>query len=97
MKCFVMHLWTMGLLQMGRHPDRPGTYREPRRKLHPLVYILRKRRYELGLSSRACAEHAGYAAATIQQWECGQATPTLVNLETWAESLNLKLVLEEKC
>ena len=70
-------------------------YREPARKLHPLVYALRKRRYDLGLSAAEVSRKIGYEIGTIQNWEMGSTKPTFYSLETWAEGLGMRLTLEE--
>jgi len=79
----------------SHHKNRAMPYREPSRKLHPLVHQLRKRRYELGLGASDLAKRIGYELGTIQNWEMGNTKPTLYSLETWAEGLGMKLELKE--
>lgn len=81
---------------MTKHKEkRPLVYKEPRRRLHPLVYTLRKRRYELGMTSNEVADHIGYDIDTLQSWEFGGYLPSFRAMEVWAMGLGLKLELVE--
>ena len=70
-------------------------YKEPAKRLHPLVYTLRKRRYEIGMGAAEVAERIGYELSTLQAWELGTGRPTLSSLEAWATGLGMKLELTE--
>lgn len=85
---------TLGEARSGMR--RIMKYREPTKRLHPLVYALRKRRYDLRLGARAVAERIGYEVDTLQGWEMGRTTPNIFAVEAWAQGLGLKLTFAER-
>lgn len=74
-------------LMYGKAPP----YKEPTRQLDPLVYELRKRRYEVGISIPALAEIMGYDHTTIAAWECGDHLPGIRALRDWCKALGKKM------
>jgi len=73
-----------------------GDYFEPKTKLDPVAYTLRKRRYDLNISLNALSERLGYTAATIRKWECGEHVPNYIHLRNWCEALGYELNISEK-
>ena len=71
-------------------------YREPTKRLHPLVYALRKRRYDLRLGARAVADRIGYEVDTVQAWEMGRTTPNIFAVQAWAQGLGLEVTFTER-
>lgn len=69
-------------------------YFEPRRKLDPLIYRLRKRRYDMGWSAEKLSQKMGYSKKTLQEWENGHATPSFPALQVWCQSLGGELKFE---
>jgi transcriptional regulator with XRE-family HTH domain len=70
---------------------KPGEYREPVRPLNPLIFALRKRRYDLEISSERMAAKIGVSKATLRKWETGIHSPTLPLLLCWAEALRMSI------
>lgn len=66
-------------------------YAPPRRGLHPIVEVLRKARYERGMSQDVLAERMGYSGASIQDWESGRRRPSIASVYDWAQALGLRL------
>jgi len=79
--------------------DRPnvaGEYKEPKTHLDPIIYKLRKRRYDLGWSNTLVAEKSGYSKKSIREWENGHGTPSFPALRVWCDTLGVEIVLKEK-
>lgn len=70
-----------------------GVYREPKRQLDPVVYALRKRRYELQIPLNDLAKKIGYDRHNLACWECGIRTPSYRSLHDWCEALGAKLTI----
>lgn len=68
-------------------------YREPKRPLDPVIYALRKRRYDLNLSGPALAERMGYAGQIVAGWECGSRKPNYRSLMDWCKALGVELTI----
>lgn len=81
--------------RQGRAPSalmgRAAKYREPGKELDPVVYALRKRRYEMGLSLPALGDLMDYDPNTIAGWECGLREPALKSLRLWCKALNMRM------
>ncbi len=86
----------MGNANSGRPRGTPNPYREPKRKLHPLVYALRKLRVTAGITQGDMAQKSGYSHRTIEDWERGNNLPHILALQTWAEAAGLRLALLDK-
>lgn len=69
-------------------------YTEPTAPLHPIIFALRKRRYDLNMSTRMIAERAGLSFKTLQKYENGHASPHFTSLLAWAKALDLELELK---
>lgn len=72
-----------------------GEFFEPVRRLDPLVYELRKRRYDRGVSQSELARRMGYSLKALQSAEAGVTHPSYPMLFDWAQALGLRLALEE--
>lgn len=70
-------------------------YTEPSRKLHPLIFDLRKRRIEIGISQTLLAEKMGYSLDAIRRWEQGLNYPTYRALIDWSELLGVTMTIRE--
>lgn len=77
-------------------PNVAGNYTEPKCRLDPIVYVLRKRRYELGWSNTLVAKKSGYAKEAIRSWENGRSSPNLRAVRVWGETLGLELNISIK-
>lgn len=69
-------------------------YSPPSIPLHPLIFLLRKRRYDLNMSTRLVADRAGLSFKTLQKYENGHASPNFISLLAWAAALNMELDLK---
>lgn len=69
-------------------------YREPTRSLHPVIFELRKRRFDIGLSALGLADKMGYAHGAIRRWERGEGFPTYRALMDWTEALGGKVRID---
>lgn len=70
-----------------------GDYAEPTRKLDPLVYRLRKARYDTGISQPVLAKKMGYGVKNLKNVESGVQQPSYFFLQTWAQALGFKVEL----
>lgn len=70
---------------------RPAPYKEPPRPLSPIVYKLRKARYDKGICAYDLADRLGYALSTVQEWESGVKTPRPQALRDWAQVLKIDI------
>lgn len=73
-----------------------GEYHEPSRKLDPLIYDLRKRRYDLGWSLTLLSHKMGFSKQAIREWENGHAHPSFFALRAWGDTLGVDIILKEK-
>ena len=73
---------------------KAGDYAEPVRKLHPLIFKLRKRRYDLGISSYALGKIMGVSKENIRKWETGVHFPTFHSLIDWCTALKMDIKVE---
>ena len=71
-------------------------YREPSVELDPLVFELRKRRFDAGLSALGLADRMGYSADAIRRWESGVGFPTYRALLDWCQALGVGLTIQER-
>ena len=74
--------------------DEAGEYTNPPRPLDPIIFALRKRRYDLNLSVAAVARIAKLSDKSLQKYENGHAMPLLQNLHRWAKALKMELVVQ---
>jgi len=74
--------------------DEAGEYTEPLRPLDPLIFALRKRRYDLNLSASAVGRIARISSKSIQKYENGHALPHLQTLRQWAKALKMEIVFK---
>lgn len=77
-------------------PCVAGEYKEPKTRLDPIIYELRKRRYELGWSSTLVSNKSGYSKTSIREWENGHGTPSFHALRAWCDTLGVELILKIK-
>lgn len=68
-----------------------GPYFEPLQPLSPIIYDLRRRRYDMGVSQSALAKRFGVSRRTLNNWETGVCLPTRKNLAKWADALGMKI------
>lgn len=78
---------------MGRHRGVPPSYREPKAKLHPVMYALRKLRITSGVTQGDLALRAGYSIRTMESWEDGTNYPSIVRADDMAKALGARLAL----
>ena len=71
-------------------------FKEPRRQLDPIIYELRRLRYERGIKLRDLSTRAGYSKKTLVQWEGGHYSPRHTALRDWCDALGVELILREK-
>ena len=81
---------------MAHRSGAAGAYKEPRRKVPPLVHKLRARRYDLGWSQTYLAVVMGYSPKTIANLETGQQTASSRTLYDWADALGMELTAVAK-
>lgn len=70
---------------------RPAPYKEPARPLPPVVYALRKARYDKGICAYDLADRIGYSLTALQEWECGVKKPRPQALKEWAQALKMDI------
>lgn len=72
--------------------------RSKNNRLDPIALALRELRYQRGIRQRELADRMGYSRRTLSQVECGNVTPDLFFVKTWAQALGYRLELTEiKC
>lgn len=60
--------------------------------LDPVLYSLRMRRLELGISQAALAVQLCVTQAAISEWERGFYSPTLRTMRRWSDALDMTIV-----
>lgn len=68
-------------------------YRDPPRDLHPLIFELRKRRFDLGISQLGLSDKMGYEVSSLRKWETGVQVPSYPSLLNWCDALGVRLAL----
>lgn len=88
---------------MGKREDNPrfnrygvaSEYTDPTRQLHPLIFEIRKRRIEIGISQTLLAEKMGYDVDTIRRWEQGLNYPSYRALIDWSDCLGVTMTIKD--
>lgn len=65
-------------------------------RLDPITLELRELRYKRGIRQKALAERMGYSRRTLSQVECGNITPDLFFVRTWAQALGMTLEVRDE-
>lgn len=74
----------------------PSPYKEPKEQLDPIVYQLRKRRYDMGMTADAVAELIGCTGKHLLNLERGMMLPNLRFLYAWAKTLEMRITIERE-
>lgn len=69
-------------------------YTEPTRKLDPVIYALRKARYDQNISQTLLARRIGVGIDTLKKYEQGVLSPSWSNIQAWAKALGRALTLD---
>ena len=74
--------------------DQAGKYAEPIMPLDPIIYALRKRRYDLNVTQAQLAKRMGWDKRTVQTAESGRVAVSFAFVVAWAQSLGMSIKLE---
>lgn len=88
-----------GLWRKGHPTHNKGLshdYSEPPTSLHPVIHILRRKRYMLRITQAQLASRMGWDKRTLSQAELGKNAQTFQFVNDWANALGLDLTLRPK-
>lgn len=79
--------------KIGRPYGSMNAYTEPKVKLDPIIYALRRMRIERTITRGDLSITSGYSVRTIEDWEQGRMHPHIFNLINWAQALGCRIAL----
>lgn len=72
---------------------KAGDYSEPEYTLDPIVYTLRKARYDQDVSQKVLAKRMNWSARSLRDAERGMTSPSFHIMKIWAKTLGYTLEL----